>query len=71
MGSMNLYGFIVSRGTFSSNAKKYFDESSGIKIFFLFLHPVSIGLDATKPNLLSSLINLTPMYVLPTSVFVQ
>ena len=49
---------------------KYFDESEGIKNLFFLLHPVSIGLKAIKPNLDSSLINLTPMYVLPTSVFV-
>ena len=49
---------------------KYFDESEGIKILFFLLHPVSIGLKAIKPNLDNSFINLTPMYVLPTSVFV-
>ena len=68
--SNHLYGFISSSETFLSSAWKYFVESEGIKILFFLLHPVSIGLKAIKPNLDSSLINLTPMYVLPTSVFV-
>ena len=69
IGSMSLYGFISSSETLLSSAWKYFVESEGIKILFFLLHPVSIGLKAMKPNLDSSLISLTPMYVLPTSVF--
>ena len=66
---MNRYGFISSSESFLFSTWKYFDESEGIKILFFLLHPVSIGLKAMKPNLDSSLISLTPMYVLPTSVF--